>query len=127
MCGINTTFTLGFDIDNKDKEDKDKEDEIVGGNNFDKQSLTISFCLSNSYRICMLGNRTLVRDRFDVCSKTVVVGNTTMHSQLWDRFCVPGNISSAQCDDYFIQNNLTEIQGIPGLGSGIIRGKLDII
>lgn len=71
----------------------------------------------------MLGNRTLVRDRFDVCSKTVLMGNMTVPSQLWDRFCVPGNMSSPQCDDYFLQNNLTEIQGIPGLGSGIIRGE----
>lgn len=70
----------------------------------------------------MLGNRTLVRDRFDVCSKTVVTGNLTVPSQLWERFCVPGNMSM-QCDEYFLQNNLTEIQGIPGLGSGIIRGK----
>lgn len=70
----------------------------------------------------MLGNRTLVRDRFDVCSKTVGTGNLTAPSQLWERFCLPGNMSM-QCDEYFLQNNLTEIQGIPGLGSGIIRGK----
>lgn len=72
----------------------------------------------------MLGNRTLVRDRFDVCAKTVTKGNITVPSQLWDRFCAPGNMSGTQCDDYFLQNNLTEIQGIPGLGSRIIRGKL---
>ncbi|XP_041813203.1 solute carrier family 12 member 4 isoform X2 [Chelmon rostratus] len=76
------------------------------------------------FPICMLGNRTLVRDRFDVCAKTVVTGNTTVPSQLWDRFCLPGNMSSPQCDDYFIQNNVTEIQGIPGLGSGIIRENM---
>lgn len=70
----------------------------------------------------MLGNRTLVRDRFDVCAKTVTIGNTTAPSQLWDLFCLPGNLSSAQCDDYFLQNNVTEIQGIPGLASGIFRG-----
>lgn len=69
----------------------------------------------------MLGNRTLVRDRFDVCSKTVVTGNLTVPSQLWERFCVPGNMSV--CDEYFLQNNLSEIQGIPGLGSGAIRGE----
>lgn len=73
----------------------------------------------------MLGNRTLVRDRFDVCAKTVIKGNITVPSQLWDMFCLPGNMSSAQCDDYFIQNNVTEIQGIPGLSSGIIRGKFN--
>uniref|UniRef100_A0A674PNN6 Solute carrier family 12 member 4 n=1 Tax=Takifugu rubripes TaxID=31033 RepID=A0A674PNN6_TAKRU len=74
------------------------------------------------FPICMLGNRTLVRDRFDVCSKTVVTGNLTVPSQLWERFCVPGNMSV--CDEYFLQNNLSEIQGIPGLGSGAIRENL---
>lgn len=81
------------------------------------------FCPCSCCRICMLGNRTLVRDRFDVCAKTIIKGNITAPSQLWDEFCLPGNMSSAHCDDYFIQNNVTEIQGIPGLGSGIIRGK----
>lgn len=81
------------------------------------------FCTWSCCRICMLGNRTLVRDRFDVCAKTIIKGNITVPSQLWDKFCLPGNMSSAHCDEYFIQNNVTEIQGIPGLGSGIIRGK----
>uniref|UniRef100_A0A8C9XNH1 Solute carrier family 12 member 4 n=1 Tax=Sander lucioperca TaxID=283035 RepID=A0A8C9XNH1_SANLU len=76
------------------------------------------------FPICMLGNRTLVRDRFDVCAKTVIKGNITVPSQLWERFCLPGNMSGTQCDDYFIQNNVTEIQGIPGLGSGIIRENM---
>ncbi|KAM9817607.1 LOW QUALITY PROTEIN: solute carrier family 12 member 4 [Neosynchiropus ocellatus] len=77
-----------------------------------------------AFPICMLGNRTLVRDRFDVCAKTVVKGNMTVPSQLWDMFCLPGNLSSAQCDDYFLLNNVTEIQGIPGLSSGIIRDNM---
>ncbi|XP_026149420.1 solute carrier family 12 member 4 [Mastacembelus armatus] len=76
------------------------------------------------FPICMLGNRTLVRDRFDVCAKTVIKGNITVPSQLWDRFCLAGNMSSSQCDDFFIQNNVTEIQGIPGLSSGIIRENM---
>lgn len=74
------------------------------------------------FRVCMLGNRTLARDRFDVCAKTVVVGNETVPSQLWRSFCSPGNLSSAQCDEYFSHNNVTEIPAIPGLASGIIRG-----
>lgn len=75
-------------------------------------------------RICMLGNRTLVRDLFDTCGKTDVEGNNTVPSQLWKKFCGSGNVTSLQCDDeYFNQNNVTEIQGIPGLSSGIIRGK----
>ncbi|XP_038158892.1 solute carrier family 12 member 4 [Cyprinodon tularosa] len=76
------------------------------------------------FPICMLGNRTLVSDGLDACAKSVIQGNTTVPSQLWNRFCGGGNLSSAQCDEYFVQNNVTEIQGIPGLGSGIIRENL---
>lgn len=75
------------------------------------------------FRICMLGNRTLVRDRFDVCATTELVGNETVHSKLWRNFCKSENGSTFHCDEYFAQNNLTEIQGIPGLASGIIRGR----
>ncbi|KAG7263175.1 hypothetical protein CRUP_002205 [Coryphaenoides rupestris] len=76
------------------------------------------------FTVCMLGNRTLVRDRFDVCAKTVVVGNETVPSQLWKSFCSPGNLSSAQCDEYFGHNNVTEIPAIPGLASGIISENM---
>lgn len=70
----------------------------------------------------MLGNRTLVRDLFDVCAKTVLEGNETVPSKLWRNFCTSDN-GSFHCDEYFGQNNVTEIQGIPGMASGIIRGK----
>uniref|UniRef100_A0A672M003 Solute carrier family 12 member 4 n=1 Tax=Sinocyclocheilus grahami TaxID=75366 RepID=A0A672M003_SINGR len=76
------------------------------------------------FPICMLGNRTLVRDLFDVCGKTVVVGNDTVPSQLWKNFCSSENSSSTHCDEYFLQNNVTEIQGIPGLASGIINENM---
>lgn len=76
------------------------------------------------FPICMLGNRTLVNNKFDVCAKTVMQGNLTLPSQLWENFCTPGNLSSSQCDDYFLLNNVTEIQGIPGLSSGIIRDNM---
>lgn len=99
-------------------------DSTLGVNVVMTKQKHTNFCSYVYCRVCMLGNRTLVRDRFDVCAKTVAMGNITVPSQLWERFCVPGNMSGTQCDDYFLQNNLTEIQGIPGLGSGIIRGKL---
>uniref|UniRef100_A0A3B4BEW9 Uncharacterized protein n=1 Tax=Periophthalmus magnuspinnatus TaxID=409849 RepID=A0A3B4BEW9_9GOBI len=76
------------------------------------------------FPICMLGNRTLVSSKFDVCAKTVMQGNMTVPSQLWENFCTPGNLSNSQCDDYFLQNNLTQIQGIPGLSSGIISDNM---
>ncbi|KAK7913480.1 hypothetical protein WMY93_013691 [Mugilogobius chulae] len=65
------------------------------------------------FPICMLGNRTLVSNKFDVCAKTVMQGNITVPSQL-----------NSQCDDYFLQNNLTQIQGIPGLSSGLISDNM---
>ncbi|ROI15906.1 Solute carrier family 12 member 4 [Anabarilius grahami] len=76
------------------------------------------------FPICMLGNRTLVRDLFDVCDKKVVVGNETVPSKLWKNFCSSENSSSAHCDEYFAQNNVTEIPGIPGLASGIIKENM---
>lgn len=76
------------------------------------------------FPICMLGNRTLVRDLFDVCAKTMMVGNETVPSQLWRSFCSAGNISSSQCDEYFSLNNVTEVQGIPGMASGIISDNM---
>ncbi|KAM9494881.1 solute carrier family 12 member 4 [Clarias gariepinus] len=76
------------------------------------------------FPICMLGNRTLVRDLFDVCAKKVLIGNDTVHTELWNNFCSSENGSMFHCDEYFAQNNVTEIQGIPGLGSGIIRENM---
>ncbi|KAK3528065.1 hypothetical protein QTP86_020226 [Hemibagrus guttatus] len=76
------------------------------------------------FPICMLGNRTLARDLFDVCAKTVLEGNETVPSKLWRNFCSSKNGSSFHCDEYFAQNNVTEIQGIPGLASGIIRENM---
>uniref|UniRef100_A0A4W4HBL9 Solute carrier family 12 member 4 n=1 Tax=Electrophorus electricus TaxID=8005 RepID=A0A4W4HBL9_ELEEL len=73
------------------------------------------------FPICMLGNRTLAWDLFDVCAKTVVTENQTLPSKLRMKFCSSENASSSHCDEYFVQNNVTEIQGIPGLASGIIR------
>ncbi|XP_066511202.1 solute carrier family 12 member 4-like [Hoplias malabaricus] len=76
------------------------------------------------FPICMLGNRTLARDLFDVCGKMEVNGNETVPTKLWRNFCTSENVSSAHCDEYFAQNNVTEIQGIPGLASGIIRENM---
>ncbi|KAI7813766.1 solute carrier family 12 member 4 [Triplophysa rosa] len=76
------------------------------------------------FSVCMLGNRTLVRHHFDVCAKTVVVGNDTVPSNLWKNFCSSENSSTVHCDEYFLQNNVTEIHGIPGLSSGIITDNM---
>ncbi|KAG2469696.1 S12A4 protein, partial [Polypterus senegalus] len=76
------------------------------------------------FPICMLGNRTLSRDLFDVCAKKVVQDNVTIGSRLWENFCGSTNLTADTCDDYFIRNNITEIQGIPGLASSIIRENM---
>ncbi|XP_030650010.1 solute carrier family 12 member 4 isoform X2 [Chanos chanos] len=76
------------------------------------------------FPICMLGNRTLVRDDYYICAKTERIGNDTVPSQLWKKFCSSANTSSPHCDEYFDQNNVTEIQGIPGLASSIIRENM---
>ncbi|XP_029816282.1 solute carrier family 12 member 5 [Manacus vitellinus] len=74
-----------------------------------------------SFPICLLGNRTLSRHGFDLCTKTVVEGNETVGSKLWELFCT-SRFLNATCDEYFTMNNVTEIEGIPGAASGLIQG-----
>lgn len=71
----------------------------------------------------MLGNRSLSRLGFNTCAKTVYKDNITTVSDLWDLFCRPLGLLNATCDEYFFHNNVTEIQGIPGMTSGIISGN----
>lgn len=73
--------------------------------------------------VCVLGNRTLVWKSFDVCSKTLETANGTVTTQLWRMFC-DSSLLNATCDKYFTENNVTEIQGIPGVTSGILAGRL---
>ncbi|XP_056384393.1 solute carrier family 12 member 6 isoform X1 [Hyla sarda] len=76
------------------------------------------------FPVCLLGNRTLSRLEFSTCAKIVETENTTSPSDLWDRFCHPAGLLNATCDEYFYHNNVTEIQGIPGLSSGIIAENI---
>nr|XP_009911056.1 PREDICTED: solute carrier family 12 member 4-like isoform X2 [Haliaeetus albicilla] len=76
------------------------------------------------FPICMLGNRTLSRDQFDVCAKTIVKDNITVASKLWELFCHSTNLTTENCDEYFLMNNVSEIAGIPGAASGILKDNL---
>lgn len=69
----------------------------------------------------MLGNRTLKNRNFDKCLKTEVIDNVTVTTKLWKLFC-DGPELNATCNDYFLYNNVTVVQGIPGLTSGVISG-----
>ncbi|XP_066099290.1 solute carrier family 12 member 7 isoform X6 [Saccopteryx bilineata] len=74
--------------------------------------------------VCLLGNRTLSRRSFDICAKVHTTNNsTTATTALWGLFC-NNSMPSATCDEYFAQNNLTEIQGIPGVASGVLLDNL---
>lgn len=69
----------------------------------------------------MLGNRTLQNHKFDSCLKTEEVGNITVTTALWKLFCDAEDLN-ANCNEYFVNNNVTIMQGIPGLTSGVISG-----
>lgn len=93
----------------------------------------------------MLGNRSISRHELpdDLCAKTIVnelSDNTNVSesfngtegppvtllikektTSLWLRFCNSSNVN-AVCDEYFTLNNVTKIEGIPGLASGVIAG-----
>lgn len=59
---------------------------------------------------------------YDVCAKVVEIDNETVTTKLWTSFC-DSEYLNATCDKYFVNNNVTEIQGIPGVTSGILAGK----
>ena len=69
----------------------------------------------------MLGNRPLISKGFDVCAKTLESGNGTVTTKLWKIFCDTPFLN-ATCDEYFANNNVSFIQGIPGVMSGILKG-----
>ncbi|XP_034416516.1 solute carrier family 12 member 7 isoform X3 [Cyclopterus lumpus] len=75
------------------------------------------------FPVCMLGNRTLQNQNFDSCLKTEIIDNVTVTTQLWKLFC-DGPELNATCNDYFLLNNVTEVQGIPGLRSRVISENM---
>ncbi|XP_069007369.1 solute carrier family 12 member 7 isoform X4 [Embiotoca jacksoni] len=75
------------------------------------------------FPVCMLGNRTLQNNNFDKCLKTEVIDNLTVTTNLWRLFC-DGPALNATCNDFFLNNNVTEVQGIPGLTSGVISENM---
>uniref|UniRef100_A0A8C6K662 Amino acid permease/ SLC12A domain-containing protein n=1 Tax=Melopsittacus undulatus TaxID=13146 RepID=A0A8C6K662_MELUD len=75
------------------------------------------------FPICLLGNRTLSKRSFDVCAKFIESNNETRTTTLWRLFCDSSSLN-ATCDGYFSLNNVTEIQGIPGITSGVLFDNL---
>ncbi|KAF4087855.1 hypothetical protein AMELA_G00076060 [Ameiurus melas] len=75
------------------------------------------------FPVCLLGNRTLQNEDFDKCLKTEIIDNVTVTTKLWSLFCNSSNFN-ATCDEYFRKNNVTEVQGIPGLTSGVISENM---
>uniref|UniRef100_A0A8C6Q5P7 Solute carrier family 12 member 5b n=1 Tax=Nothobranchius furzeri TaxID=105023 RepID=A0A8C6Q5P7_NOTFU len=75
------------------------------------------------FPVCILGNRTLLSKSYDVCAKIVELDNETVTTKLWRSFCDSESLN-ATCDEYFNNNDVTEIQGIPGVTSGILAENL---
>ncbi|KAM7401309.1 hypothetical protein PAMA_005482 [Pampus argenteus] len=75
------------------------------------------------FNVCLLGNRSLKNEKFETCAKTEIVKNNTVTTKLWALFC-DSDYPNATCDEYFNLNNLTEIQAVPGLLSGVIKDNL---
>uniref|UniRef100_A0A8D3CHS1 Solute carrier family 12 member 6 n=1 Tax=Scophthalmus maximus TaxID=52904 RepID=A0A8D3CHS1_SCOMX len=72
------------------------------------------------FPVCMLGNRTINGHEIDdsQCAKTILLASNAT-TYLWKQFCQSPELNSS-CDQYFTSNNFSEIEGIPGLASGII-------
>uniref|UniRef100_A0A8C2GSN8 Solute carrier family 12 member 5b n=1 Tax=Cyprinus carpio TaxID=7962 RepID=A0A8C2GSN8_CYPCA len=75
------------------------------------------------FPVCVLGNRTLASKGFDICAKTIERGNATLTTKLWRAFC-DSEFLNATCDEYFTSNNVSQIQGIPGITSGILKNSI---
>ncbi|MCI4394884.1 hypothetical protein PGIGA_G00174000 [Pangasianodon gigas] len=100
-----------------------------------------------SFPVCMLGNRSISQHELhdDLCAKTILseskinvnisesfngteappitplmVETTT---DLWSRFCNSSKLN-AVCDEYFTHNNVTKIEGIPGLASRVMAENI---
>lgn len=85
--------------------------------NESKKKVQISKNLDSCvFRLCLLGRR-LLKDLnvLTDCNKNV---NGALHRL----YC--GN--STRCDPYYTQNNLTIVNGIRGLASGVFLGKIAI-
>uniref|UniRef100_A0A7N6AD12 Solute carrier family 12 member 6 n=1 Tax=Anabas testudineus TaxID=64144 RepID=A0A7N6AD12_ANATE len=72
------------------------------------------------FPVCMLGNRTINGHELD---DNHHVPTLVMTTYLWKHFC-QGPELNASCDEYFMSNNFSNIEGIPGLASGIISENL---
>ncbi|XP_063778733.1 solute carrier family 12 member 7 isoform X1 [Pseudophryne corroboree] len=73
------------------------------------------------FPICLLGNRVLSTRTLKDCAK--YISNDTVNEELWNKFCT--NVNQIwDCDQYFELNNVTNIQGIPGVASGVLIDNL---
>nr|XP_020442524.1 solute carrier family 12 member 6 isoform X2 [Monopterus albus] len=75
---------------------------------------------SSDTNFTIINENTTVGPTADPTHAPVFVEKTT---DLWKHFC-QGPELNASCDEYFTSNNFTEIEGIPGLASGIISENL---
>ncbi|XP_030623113.1 solute carrier family 12 member 7 isoform X1 [Chanos chanos] len=75
------------------------------------------------FPVCLLGNRSLQNHGFDKCLKNETVDNVTVTTKLWSLFCDSAALN-ATCNEYFELNDVREIQGIPGLTSGVISENM---
>ncbi|XP_029437620.1 solute carrier family 12 member 6 isoform X2 [Rhinatrema bivittatum] len=80
------------------------------------------------FPVCLLGNRTLSKRQIDICAKfqeRVNLSEPAKPTKLWAAFCHSSDLLNVTtCDEYFTHNNVTEIDGIPGMSSGIITENL---
>ncbi|KAA0723972.1 Solute carrier family 12 member 6 [Triplophysa tibetana] len=56
-------------------------------------------------------------DTFNISEAPPLSPSAEKTTELWSQFCMGGEFN-ATCDEYFLHNNFTQIQGIPGLASG---------
>ncbi|XP_064639994.1 solute carrier family 12 member 4-like isoform X3 [Lineus longissimus] len=83
-------------------------------------SVYVGIFVSNSdtsIRVCMLGDRLLTEASITVNGTRMCTGNDT--GPIFANFCPVNENGSFGCDPYFLEHDVKDIPGIPGLGGGV--------
>lgn len=72
-----------------------------------------------NFNICILGDRLLSGMSNTVCSK-----EKNITGSLYSIYCHALNETYEECDPYFMEHEVKEVQAIPGLASGVFKDNL---
>lgn len=95
---------------------------MLGDRSISQLKLNNSLC-AKTQRVPAVPVNISTSDTFNMSEALAVsLSEVERTTELWSQFCTGWELN-ATCDEYFVHNNLTQTQGIPGLASGRIAGN----